>query len=70
MGKHERRKQELYPYGHLEPMSDAEALQALIDYFLGKNWYVVDPLSKSQVNAIAVADIIRADQRRKHIFRR
>lgn len=41
----------------LEPMSDRKAMQELIDYILGKDWYVVDPLSNDQVNAIAVEEI-------------
>ena len=43
----------------LEPMSDRQAMQELIDYILGKDWYVVDPLSQAQVNAIAVEEIKR-----------
>ena len=41
----------------LKPLSDREALQELINYILGKDWYVVDPLSNDQVNAIAVDEI-------------
>lgn len=40
-------------------MSDKEALRELIDYILGKDWYVVDPISNEQVNAIAVEEIKR-----------
>lgn len=43
----------------LIPMSDRQAMQELIDYILGKDWYVVDPLSQAQVNAIAVEKIKR-----------
>lgn len=43
----------------LEPMSDRQVRQELIDYILGKDWYVVDPLSQDQVNAIAVEEIKR-----------
>ena len=43
----------------LEPMSDRQAMQELIDYILGKDWYVVDPLNQAQVNAIAVEEIKR-----------
>lgn len=43
----------------LEPMSDRQAIQELIDYILGKGWCVVDPLSQAQVNAIAVEEIKR-----------
>lgn len=43
----------------LESMSDRQAMQELIDYILGKDWYVVDSLSQAQVNAIAVEEIKR-----------
>lgn len=43
----------------LEPMSDRQAIQELINYILGKNWYVVDPLGQDQINAIAVEEIKR-----------
>ena len=43
----------------LDPMSDRQAMRELIDYILGKDWYVVDPLSQAQVNAIAVEEIKR-----------
>lgn len=43
----------------LKPLAPQEALNELIDYFLGENWYVVDPLGPSQVNAIAVDEIKR-----------
>lgn len=41
----------------LKPLSDREATQELINYILGNDWYVVDPLSQNQVNAIAVDEI-------------
>lgn len=43
----------------LVPMSDRQAIQELIDYILGKDWYVVDPLGQDQINAIAVEEIKR-----------
>lgn len=52
----ERKIEEMKP---LNPMSDKEALRELIGYILGKDWYVVDPLSNEQVNAIAVEGIKR-----------
>ena len=52
----ERRIGEMKP---LEPMSDRQVRQELIDYILGKDWYVVDPLSQDQINAIAVEEIKR-----------
>lgn len=50
-------KQKIGEMKPLEPMSDRQAMQELIDYILGKDWYVVDPLSNDQVNAIAVEEI-------------
>lgn len=44
----------IYP----EPTSDYEAFKKIQDHFLGKDWYVVDPISHQQVNTIAVAEII------------
>ena len=41
----------------LKPLTGQEAVDELIDHFLGKDWYVVDPLGVSQVNAIAVDEI-------------
>ena len=52
----ERKIEEMKP---LKPMSDRQAMQELIDYILGKDWYVVDPLSQAQVNSIAVEEIKR-----------
>lgn len=42
-----------------DEMSGQEATNMLITYLLGPNWYVVDPMSPVQINAIAVEDIIR-----------
>lgn len=36
-----------------------EALNILIKHFLGEDWYVVDPLSVSQVNSVAVLEILQ-----------
>lgn len=41
----------------LEPISGQEAFNEVIHYILGKDWYVVDPLSTDQVNAIALEEI-------------
>jgi len=38
--------------------SDTEAINTLEDAILGKEWYVVDPLSGPQVNTHAVAEIL------------
>ena len=41
----------------LNPLTYEQALQQLIEHILGKDWYVVDPLGATQINAIAVEDI-------------
>lgn len=43
---------------NLEPLQAQEALNILIDHFLGEDWYVSDPLGPTQVNAIAVDEIL------------
>ena len=42
-----------------DEMNGQEAVNMLITYLLGPDWYVVDPLASCQVNAIAAEDIIR-----------
>lgn len=42
----------------LESLQAQEALNILIDHFLGEDWYVVDPFEPTQVNAIAVDEIL------------
>ena len=39
-------------------VSDAEFRQFIIDYLLGKDWYVVDPLGQTQINEIALYKIL------------
>lgn len=41
----------------LEPLTAQEALNELTKYFLGDDFYVVDPLGPTQVNAIIVDEI-------------
>lgn len=41
----------------LSPISSDQAMYILIKYILGEDWYVVDPLSNDQINAIAVQEI-------------
>ena len=43
-------------YG-LKPIQAQEALNELCKYLLGEDYYVVDPLGPTQVNAIIVGDI-------------
>ena len=45
----------IYP----DPTTDADFRRQVIDMLLGKDWYVVDPLSQSQVNTIAIEEIKR-----------
>lgn len=42
---------------NLKTIEGQEAFNEIIEYFLGKDWYVVDPLRTSQVNAIALDEI-------------
>ena len=39
-------------------ITDSEFRMFIIDYLLGSDWYVVDPLSQNQVNEIALFDIL------------
>ena len=41
-----------------KPMTDSQALEVLCEYFLGKDWYTVDPVGHNQVNVYRVCDII------------
>ena len=43
----------------LKEMTKEEGFDLLCDYFLGDNYYIVDPVSQTQANAIIVDDIIR-----------
>ena len=39
--------------------SAAEGLNVLINHFLGKDWYCVDHISTTQVNTVAVHEILK-----------
>lgn len=39
-------------------ITDAEFIHFAIEYLLGENWYVVDPLGKNQINEIALYEIL------------
>lgn len=39
-------------------ISDAEFRQFIIDYLLGEDWYVFDPLGQTQINEIALFEIL------------
>lgn len=43
----------MYPEG----ISDSEFRKEIIDYLLGKDWYVEDPISKNQINVVALYEI-------------
>ena len=53
-------------------ISDSEFRVFIIDYLLGKNWYVVDPLGQDQVNEIALIEILEkySKEYRKEIKKR
>ena len=47
-------------YGLCPPSMNAQiALNELCDFFLGKDWYVVEPIHATQVNPIIVYEIER-----------
>lgn len=39
-------------------ITDSEFRKSMIDYLLGKDWYVVDPLGQTQINEIALYEIL------------
>lgn len=39
-------------------ISDADFRKFAIDYLLGTDWYVVDPLGQTQINEIALKEIL------------
>ena len=45
-------------------VSDAEFRRFIIDYLLGENWYVVDPLGPTQINEIALYEILEKYSKR------
>ena len=47
-------KENIYGVG----MSDTEFRHFIIQYLLPENWYVVDPIGQSQVNEIAINEIL------------
>lgn len=42
---------------NLKPMEAQAAVNELCDYLLGEKWYIVDPVSNIQANAIIVDEI-------------
>jgi len=45
-------------------ISDKEFRQFMIDYLLGEDWYVVDPIGQSQINEIALYEILEKYSKR------
>ena len=45
-------------------VSDAEFRTFIINYLLGEDWYVVDPLGQTQINEIALYEILEKYSRR------
>lgn len=45
-------------------ISDSEFRQFIIDYLLGEDWYVVDPLGQTQINEIALYEILEKYSKR------
>ena len=40
-----------------DPISGQEAFDKLVEHILGKDWYVVMPMSRDQVNNVALEEI-------------
>ena len=45
-------------------VSDAEFRTFIIDYLLGEDWYVVDPIRQTQINEIALYEILEKYSKR------
>ena len=45
-------------------ISDREFVRFAIDYLLGEDWYVVDPLGHDQINEIAIEQILEKYSKR------
>lgn len=48
-------KDNIFPVG----ISDAEFREFIIDYLLGRDWYVVAPCSTPETNEIALGEILK-----------
>ena len=51
-------------------VTDAEFRDFIIDYLLGSDWYVVDPLCQTQINEIALYDILNKYSKRYRMERK
>lgn len=45
-------------------VTDAEFRRFIIDYLLGENWYIVDPLGQTQINELALYEILEKYSKR------
>lgn len=45
-------------------ITDAEFRKFIIDYLLGKDWYVVDPIGQTQVNEVALYQVLEKFSKR------
>lgn len=45
-------------------ISDADFRRFIIQYLLGDDWYVVDPLGQTQINEIALIEILEKYSRK------
>ena len=43
------------------------SLNILIEHFLGKDWYVIDPLSPDQIYTVAIYDILEKYKGKKRL---
>lgn len=50
-----------------EPLDSTAALQELVTYFLGEDWFVSGLHSSAQINAVAVQEIKRLYKNRKQL---
>lgn len=60
--QYEKRKDKDNIYG--VGISDAGFRKFIIDYLLGEDWYVVDPLGQTQINEIALYEILEKYSKR------
>lgn len=58
--KNREDKDNIYGVG----ISDAGFRKFIIDYLLGEDWYVVDPIGQTQVNEIALYEILEKYSKR------
>ena len=58
--KNREDKDNIYGVG----VSDAEFRRFIIDYLLGEDWYVVDPLGPTQINEVALYKILEKYSKR------